>query len=160
MVISVEISNDGTAGAENITMKLLVDGEVVDRAVLFHLIPGDRKTINFSWEAESGEHNISVDILGKGKDLLVSGGSELNADVEVSRMSTQGTLLIAAIAAPLLVLIYVIVSFRMKKGRRKKVLRKLDGMVEDADRSGVGAEEAKGVLQEVGDKFGIRLKMR
>jgi len=160
VVISVEISNDGTAGAENITMKLLVDGEVVDRAVLFHLIPGDRKTINFSWEAESGEHNISVDILGKGKDLLVSGGSELNADVEVSRMSTQGTLLIAAIAAPLLVLIYVIVSFRMKKGRRKKVLRKLDGMVEDADRSGVGAEEAKGVLQEVGDKFGIRLKMR
>lgn len=156
--IPVHMENTGSAEARNVTVRLLVDGQVVEKLVIFHLLPGDRKILNFTWKARAGKHNITVDVPGTGKNVLISEDSEMASDIEIVEDSSQWTLLFSILATIVAIIFLILLSSQLRKRRRKKVLFRLKGMLGEAKKGGVGADEAKDVLSNTGNEYGIRLK--
>ncbi len=64
LTIIVKVVNDGSAPAENVDVRLLVDG-VKKKVSTLRTIKNDTddvKTVIFSWVAEAGTHNLTIEI--------------------------------------------------------------------------------------------------
>jgi hypothetical protein len=91
LTIIVNVKNIGDIPAENVDVKLLVDGEEKKVSTLRSVKNGDngtdQKTVIFSWVAEAGNHRISVVLDPEDTIVEVPGGegesNEVSRSVDV-----------------------------------------------------------------------------
>jgi len=152
--IGVSIANRGTAVARDVKVIFYVDDEMLESHVIYHIFPGEMKSVNSSWKATAGKHNITIEVMDKNNyPVEIKDGFVLDGTIEV-RSDDDLFMLILSIGSCLLVLIlFLLVSAILRKRRRKKIYRKVRTRVEEANRYGVGIRETEDMLREIDKEF-------
>ena len=60
--VTVQVSNDGTSAAGNVTVVMKVDGEEVGREVVDVLEEGSFHTVTFEWKPTPGKHTVTFEV--------------------------------------------------------------------------------------------------
>jgi len=153
--INVRIVNSGTAPAEDITVRIKVDGSVIDSLTIPYIFHGEIKGAGTIWLAESGTHNISVELVSSDNVTI-----KVSDDVKPVKMIEVEDdlgfyLLLASIGFSLIVIIlFFISSSLLKRRRRRKILRSLDDEIKEAVRGGIGVVEAEDMYKACEKDFG------
>lgn len=87
LTISVTLVNTGATEVQNITIRLLINGEIEGKTPGLTLAGGESVTRDFEWTAESGGHNVTAYALVNGITVSGSVRSEV-LSVNVGDMAT------------------------------------------------------------------------
>jgi len=157
--LKVHIKNNGTAVAKNVNVTFNVDGRRI-RVIWFpHIFPGETRTATAIWEAQVGKHNISVEVKdSKYSPVSILDGGELNMDIEVEQDNSFQAFVFSIVLAFIAIIAFFVASASLRKRRRKKVLQEVKKTIREASGSGVNAQEAENMLEELENDFRIRLK--
>jgi len=157
--ITVKIKNTGTSAARNVSVIFRVDGDLLERKELFHILSGETKSVNATWKAEKGKHNITIEVLDEENiPIAINEEVQLNSAIKVDTDPSFLALILSLAFAFLAIIGFFVISSYLRKRRRKKTLRNLRDKVRTANKSGVGVLEVKNELEDLGNEFGIRLK--
>ena len=157
--ITVTIKNSGTSAARNTTVFFRVDGDLLERKEIFHILPGETKSVNATWETKKGKHNITIEVLdAENHPIAINEEIQLNSNIEVETDPGFLALILSLAFALIAIIGFFVISSYLRKRRRKKTLKKLRENIRKANKSGVGVLEVKNELEDLGSEFGIRLK--
>ena len=155
--VVVRVTNNGTAAAREVNVTLRVDGTRVDWKMWYYIDPGETKTIDLTWVASGGEHNITIDTTASNHPSIlmdVTGDESLDVKADASFWA----FIVSLVLAFVILVGFFAFSVFSKKRRRKKVLRELLGKIQEANKTGVGTLEVKNMLEDVENEYGIKLK--
>jgi uncharacterized repeat protein (TIGR01451 family) len=62
VTFSVDVQNQGTADADDVLVRLFIDDKLIDSRTISHIPAGSQQRATFDWDAEMGEHKITIDI--------------------------------------------------------------------------------------------------
>ena len=152
--MGVSIVNRGTAEARDVKVIFYVDDEVLESHVIFHIFPGEIRSVNSSWKAAAGKHNITIEVWDS-NDYPVEIGDGFVLDETIEVESNDDLFLFAvSVGACLLVLIlFFVISVLLRKRRRRKIYQKIQERMEEANRFGVGIRETEDMLGEIDREY-------
>ncbi len=152
--IGVSIANRGTAVARDVKVVFYVDDEVLESHVIYHIFPGEIKSVNSSWRATLGKHNITIEVMDKNNyPVMIKDGFALDETIKVESDDDLFMLLLSIGSCFLALVSFLLVSALLRKRRRKRIYRKVRRRVEEANRYGVGVRETEDMLGEIDKEF-------
>ena len=152
--IGVSIANRGTAVARDVKVVFYVDDEVLESHVIYHIFPGEIKSVNSSWRATLGKHNITIEVMDKNNyPVMIKDGFALDETIKVESDDDLFMLLLSIGSCFLALVSFLLVSALLRKRRRKRIYRKVRRRMEEANRYGVGVRETEDMLGEIDKEF-------
>ncbi len=152
--MGVSIANRGTAVARDVKVTFYVDDEVLESYVIYHIFPGEMKSVNSSWKAVAGKHNITIEVLDSSDyPVEIDEGFVLDETIEVGSDDDFFLFALSVGGCLLVLILFLAVSAILRKRRRRKIYRKVQERMEEANRFGVGIQETEDMLKEIDGEY-------
>ena len=152
--MGVSIVNRGTAEARDVKVIFYVDDEVLESHVIFHIFPGEIRSVNSSWKAAAGKHNITIEVLDSNNyPVVIGNGIVQDETIEVESSDDFFLLVVSVIACLLVLILFLRLSALLRKRRRRKIYLKIQERMKEANRFGVGFRETEDMLSEIDKEY-------